>query len=1380
MATEPRSDDPVRQAEADKLCDRFEAAWRAGEEPAIESFLESLKSASRRFAFADLLRVELELIHSAGKEPDLEGYRRRFPDLQEVVASLSDPRNAKTEEQGPHTDGPITDGYVPQGAKIGNYKILSRLGEGGFGVVYLAEREKPIRSRVALKVIKPGMDSGQVIARFESERQALALMDHPNVARVFDGGISEQGQPYFVMEYVKGISLTEHCDRQRLTIKDRLELFIQVCEAVQHAHQKGIIHRDLKPTNILITIHGNQSIPKVIDFGLAKAMLQPLTERSLVTEQGQLLGTPEYMSPEQAEMTNQDIDTRADIYSLGAVLYELLTGSLPFDSEYLRSGGLYHCCRVIREEEPPIPSDLISSMDRKQITQVTQSRHSDLRELNRELKGDLDWITLRAMEKDRMRRYETANGLAADVRRYLNDEPVVARPPSTIYRFQKMVRRNKVVFTASAAVVVSLAVGLAVAVWGLADAIEQREKVQEALKFAETAERQAATERDEAERAREDAEAAGILLRRKLYQGRLSTAHSAWETGHVGQVLEVLNDLRPVHGEQDLRGFGWYYLWKRIHGEVRCFRGHAWQHSIYDLDVSPDGKTLATACSDRTVKLWDLDTGREVATFHGHKDEADSVAFSPDGKMVASGDDNGYVILWDVATQKEHLRMKGHSEFIDGLAFSPDGKTLASAANDSFVKVWRVADGAEVSTLTGHQGRLHKVQFSPDGTLLASSGSDDTVKLWDVSTWSERATLPNIKPTDLAFSPDGKTLATVAGASVKLWNMPIGDFRISIDSQAGIYDSLAFSPDGTTLAAGSVRGSIELWDPSTGEQRGTIKGHTGVIDGLRYTPHGRLVAAAGSEAKLWNPTTQNDYVTLKGHKRGVTAVSFSSDGKKLATGSLDKTVKLWDVATCKECVTLEGHAYAVASLAFCPGRNMIATGSRGEKIKVWDVTTGKELTTLERDAAGPYYFSAAHYPLAFSPDGRFLAAASHSRAKLWDVGTWQQRSTLHLGYQVQTLAFSPKGKRLAIGNNRISFWDPASSELLARLPRRPSLISAMAYSSDGKDVVTGDRNGKIRLWDVLKGEERFVFQGHSSKITSAALSSDGSLLATASYDATVKLWDVATGQEELRLAGDDSLESPVAFSPKGDLLATVTGRIVKLWDVTVDPNTDEHPDVARFLVKRGFEQNEHKEIERLLRQATDLLSKTLGDEHVYVADAMWLLAGQLWSQGEYGEALPSLERALMIKQKALGIGHADSAYEHTSLAMKIANCPDILIRDSSTARALEFANVAVEVKPEYHHGWRSLGCTQYRAGNWTDSIAAYETAREISSEENGYDMLFLAMANWRLGNSEEARELFRRGSEWNFEESDLSGRCIAEAAELLGISTSTTDNAATY
>ena len=350
------------------------------------------------------------------------------------------------------------------GTVIGPFKLMEQIGEGGMGVVYVAEQTAPVRRKVALKVIRPGMDSRQVIARFEAERQALAMMDHPNIAKIFDGGVTQSGRPYFVMELVRGLPITEYCDGDRLSIRERLELFVLVCRAVQHAHQKGIIHRDLKPSNILVTLHDGVPVPKVIDFGVAKATGQSLTEKTVYTAFTQLVGTPLYMSPEQVELSGLDIDTRSDIYSLGVLLYELLTGTTPFDSEALKKAAFDEMRRMIREDEPPTPSMRLSTLGAT-LTTTSMKRSSDPRQLNRSVRGELDWIAMKALEKDRTRRYETANDFATDVLRYLTDQPVEACPPSTRYRLKKFARRNRAAIATAMVVAAALVIGMAFSAW---------------------------------------------------------------------------------------------------------------------------------------------------------------------------------------------------------------------------------------------------------------------------------------------------------------------------------------------------------------------------------------------------------------------------------------------------------------------------------------------------------------------------------------------------------------------------------------------------------------------------------------------------------------------------------------------------------------------------------------------------------------------------------------------------------------------------------------------------------------------------------------------------------------------------------------------------
>jgi serine/threonine protein kinase/tetratricopeptide (TPR) repeat protein len=469
------------------------------------------------------------------------------------------------------------------GDTIDRYKLLEKIGEGGFGVVYVAEQKEPVKRRVALKIIKLGMDTKQVVARFAAERQALALMDHPNIAKVLDAGTTTTGRPFFVMELVRGIKLTEYCDQHKLSTKERLDLFIQVCRAIQHAHQKGIIHRDIKPSNILVTLHDGVPVPKVIDFGIAKATQGELTEQTVYTQFQQFIGTPAYMSPEQAEMSGLDIDTRSDIYALGVLLYELLTGKTPFDPKELMAAGLDQMRRTIREKEPVRPSTRLSAMFDEDLTAVAQHRQTDAPKLVHLIRGDLDWIVMKALEKDRSRRYETASGVAMDIQRHLNNEPVVARPPSAVYRLQKAFRRNKLAFSAAMAVATALVIGLGLSTWLFLKERGTRQR-------AETAEREQTRQRQvaEAEGNKARNEAAKSQQVAQFLQDMLQSVGPSVAQGRDTTMLQEILDKTAERVGKDLTNQ------PEVEAELRTTIGQVYQ-DLRQYDKAEDALRKALA-----------------------------------------------------------------------------------------------------------------------------------------------------------------------------------------------------------------------------------------------------------------------------------------------------------------------------------------------------------------------------------------------------------------------------------------------------------------------------------------------------------------------------------------------------------------------------------------------------------------------------------------------------------------------------------------------------------------------------------------------------------------------------------------------------------------
>jgi WD40 repeat protein len=1024
------------------------------------------------------------------------------------------------------------------GDRIGRYKVLQQIGEGGCGIVYMAEQEEPVRRRVALKIIKLGMDTKSVIARFEAERQAVALMDHPNIAKVFDAGATEAGRPYFVMELVKGVPITRYCDENNLSTAARLGLFVQVCQGIQHAHQKGIIHRDIKPSNILVEDHDGVPVPKIIDFGIAKATTdQRLTEKTVFTAFEQFIGTPAYMSPEQARLSGIDIDTRTDIYSLGVLLYESLTGKTPFEARRLLEAGLDEVRRIIREEEPLRPSTRLHGLDAAEQTTVARHRQSDPPKLVHLIRGDLDWIVMKALDKDRRRRYETVNALAADVKRHLNNEPVVARPPSAAYRLQKAWRRHKLAFTAAAVMATALFVGTAVSSWQAIEAGRARdaEKQQRlAAQAAQQAEKQARLRAD-AEKAQAD---------RLLYVANLNLAQQAWEQNNFRLLRQLLEETQASPD----RGFEWYYWQRQTHLALKTLRGHL--DPIRSVAFSPDGQQIVTGSNDATAKVWEAASGRELLTLRGHTRWIRSVAFSADGRRIVTGGGDQTAKVWEAATGRQLLTLQGHVGGIDSVAFSPDGRRIVTGSDDATAMVWEAANGRELLTLKGHSGPIWSAAFSPDGRRIVTGSDDGTAKVWEASSGRQLLTLKGHSAPiwSVAFSPDGRRIVTGSwDMTAKVWEAAGGRASLTLKGPDARINAVAFSPDGQQIVTGSDDWTAKVWEAASGREWLTLKGHDATVNAVAFSPDGRRIVTGSDDAtaKLWEATGDREPLTLEGHDGWIRSVAFSPDGQWIVTGSGEPTAKVWEAAGGRELLTLKGHDSWIGAVAFSPDGRRIVTGSGDRTARVWDAASGRELLTLKGH-------SAPIWAAAFSPDGRRIVTGSvDATARVWETASGRELLTLseHTA-SIWSVAFSPDGQRIVTGSGDATakVWEAASGRELLTLKGHDSWIGPVAFSPDGRRIVTGSGDRTARVWDAASGRELLTLKGHSAPIWAAAFSPDGRRILTGGDDGTAKVWEAAGGRQLLTLKGHSAPIRSVAFSPDGRRIATGSeDETAKVW-----------------------------------------------------------------------------------------------------------------------------------------------------------------------------------------------------------------------------------------
>jgi WD40 repeat protein len=1010
------------------------------------------------------------------------------------------------------------------GDRLGHYKLLERIGEGGCGVVYLAEQEQPVRRRVALKIIKLGMDTRAVVARFEAERQALALMDHPNIARVFEAGSTATGRPFFIMELVRGKKITDYCEQEHLRTDQRLRLFIQVCQAVQHAHQKGIIHRDLKPSNVLVTHQDGVPVPKVIDFGIAKATGdQQLTDKTVFTALDQFIGTPAYMSPEQAETSGLDIDTRSDIYSLRVLLYELLTSTTPFDTQELLRSGFQGTRKIICEREPTRPSTRLRQRHSAPST-ASQLRIANLKS---KVDSDLDCIVMKCLEKDRTRRYPTANALAADLERHLGNEPVVARPPSTWYRMATTIRRHKLAFASAMVVLASLVLGLTASLW-------QTIKVSQAQRQTE----------------------------RQAYVLKMNLARQAWEDNNLGRLRQLLEDTST---EPD-RGFEWYYWQRQSHLALKTLRGHL--GPVVDVSFSPDGLRVLSASLDGTARVWDRERGAELLRIASHDGGVRSAGWSPDGQRVVTAGTDRTAAIWDAANGKELLRLRGHSDGLTSARFSPDGQLIATASSDRTARLWRADTGEQVLSLT-NADLVCSVHFSPDGKRLVTGSVDERATVWDTTSGAAlyvirppSARIPDregfmLTTFSAAFSPDGRSIATASqNQSVSLWDAADGKELFSLKGPAHWLSPRqfevplvsSFSSDSERLILGGLDHTASVWSLKDRTNLFSLKGHEAEVACSAFSQDGRYIVTGSYDhtAKIWSGAGPTEPLQQL-QKMIVPCAVFSPDGRRLVTVSWDGTAIVWEAATGTPVRKLDHGTNTLWSADFSKDGGRILTGTADGSFHVWDAYTGRELLKA-RGHTGEVYNA------SFSQDGtRILTAAADWTARMWDASTGKElRRFDHNQYAVMAV-FSPDGRRIATvcnDNNRntlehatAAVWDAETGRKLLSLEGHVNGFSAVAYSPDGRFIVTGSVDWTATVWDALTGKELLPrLRGHRGQVMSVAITPDSRRILTGGFDNTTRVWDAATGQELLSLS--DKMLLPRGISPDGRRLVMASESLV--------------------------------------------------------------------------------------------------------------------------------------------------------------------------------------------------------------------------------------------